>query len=200
MYPTVVWCRSWSIRTRCLIHTPLANRFKKEHLRRAPVAPSQPSSKIRTSLQLNFISFRETDILVSRSKLSPQLSFTTSNIVHARNPHRDLISHARIEVEPKWSYKSIMDTRRTNAPEVRESIEAKTASVDVEMKDTPGDDIDAEGDADVDMDAEGEEDAEGELDDEGRPDMYRLIHNLSTYLCSIEDEYAYSPTSYQSKN
>lgn len=93
-----------------------------------------------------------------------------------------------------------MDTRRTNAPEVRESIEAKTASVDVEMKDTPGDDIDAEGDADVDMDAEGEEDAEGELDDEGRPDMYRLIHNLSTYLCSIEDEYAYFPTSYQSKS
>ncbi|KAM0243861.1 hypothetical protein ACHAP5_006813 [Fusarium lateritium] len=81
-----------------------------------------------------------------------------------------------------------MDTRRTNAPEVRESIEAKTASVDVEMKDTPGDDIDAEGDADVDMDAEGDEDAEGELDDEGRPDMYRLIHNLSTYLCSIEDD------------
>ncbi|KAF5579007.1 chromatin structure-remodeling complex subunit RSC1 [Fusarium pseudoanthophilum] len=81
-----------------------------------------------------------------------------------------------------------MSSRRANAPEVRESIEAKTASVDVEMKDTPEDDIDAEGDPDVDMDAEGEEDAEGEVDDEGRPDMYRLIHNLSTYLCSVQDD------------
>lgn len=83
-----------------------------------------------------------------------------------------------------------MSTRRTNAIEVRESIEAKTAGIDVEMKDTMNNDIDAEGDPDVDMDAEGDEDAEGEVDDEGRPDMYRLIHNLSTYLCSVEDEYA----------
>ncbi|KAI6755938.1 hypothetical protein HG531_005044 [Fusarium graminearum] len=81
-----------------------------------------------------------------------------------------------------------MSTRRTNAIEVRESIEAKTAGTDVEMKNTMDNDIDAEGDPDVDMDAEGDEDAEGEVDDEGRPDMYRLIHNLSTYLCSVEDD------------
>ncbi|KAH6979405.1 hypothetical protein EDB82DRAFT_507825 [Fusarium venenatum] len=81
-----------------------------------------------------------------------------------------------------------MSTRRTNATEVRESIEAKTAGTDVEMKDAGDNDVDAEGDPDVDMDAEGDEDAEGEVDDEGRPDMYRLIHNLSTYLCSVEDD------------
>ena len=84
-----------------------------------------------------------------------------------------------------------MSTRRTNATEVRESIEARTAGTDVDMKDAMDNDVDAEGDPDVDMDAEGDEDAEGEVDDEGRPDMYRLIHNLSTYLCSVEDEYAY---------
>lgn len=84
-----------------------------------------------------------------------------------------------------------MSTRRGAAPEVRESIEAKTVDEDVEMKDGPEEeDVDAEGDeVDVDMDAEGDEDAEGEIDDEGRPDMFRMISTLSTFLCAVEEEY-----------
>ncbi|KAF7563758.1 hypothetical protein G7046_g372 [Stylonectria norvegica] len=89
-----------------------------------------------------------------------------------------------------------MSTRRAAAPEVRESIEAKVGNEDVEMKDDANEgadedvdaDADADADADVDMDAEGDEDAEGELDEAGRPDLFRMIHNLSTYLCSVEED------------
>lgn len=77
-----------------------------------------------------------------------------------------------------------MATRRATASEVRESIEAKTGDNDIEMKD--GSDEDAEGD--IDMDAEGEVDAAGETDDDGHPDMFRTIHNLSTYLCNVDEE------------
>ncbi|CAM1503735.1 Fc.00g013260.m01.CDS01 [Cosmosporella sp. VM-42] len=79
-----------------------------------------------------------------------------------------------------------MSTRRAPAPEVRESIEAKAGDEDIEMKDSeePSNDPDA----DVDMDAEGEEDAEGELEEEGHRDMFRIIHELSTYLCSVEED------------
>lgn len=87
---------------------------------------------------------------------------------------------------------SAMSTQKTNAQEVRESIEAKTGAEDTEMKDADTnvnvDDVDAEGE-DVDMDAEGEDDVEGDLDAEGRPDLYRLISTLSTYLCNVEEEF-----------
>lgn len=86
-----------------------------------------------------------------------------------------------------------MSTRRAAAPEVRESIEAKAGDEDVDMKDDDGPSnhnaTTAAADADIDMDAEGDEDAEGEPDDEAPRDMFDTIHNLSTYLCEVEEEY-----------
>lgn len=98
-----------------------------------------------------------------------------------------------------------MSTRRAGAPEVRESIEAKAGDGDVEMKDsdapTKESNIDAEADADavvdanadadVDMDAEGDQDAEGEVDEvdeEDGHDMFDTIHELSSFLCEVEEE------------
>ena len=85
-----------------------------------------------------------------------------------------------------------MSTRKATAPEVRESIEAKTGDGDVEMREggDPDEELDADRDADVEMgsDAEVDRDAEGEVDEEDGHDMFDTIQELSTYLCSIEEE------------
>lgn len=85
-----------------------------------------------------------------------------------------------------------MSARRANAPDVRESIEAKVGMDDVEMKEAnapaalhgsgPSEDVD------VDMDDEEDQDAEGDVDDNDGHDMFDTIHNLSSYLCSVEEE------------
>jgi chromatin structure-remodeling complex subunit RSC1/2 len=66
-----------------------------------------------------------------------------------------------------------MSTRRSNASEVRNSIEAKGANEDVEMKDASD---------------ESGSDAEGESVDGGSRDMYHTIQKLSTYLCSVHEQ------------
>ena len=88
-----------------------------------------------------------------------------------------------------------MSTRKAGAPEVRESIEAKAGDEDVEMQESDGPakesiaaEVDADADVDMDMDAEGDQDAEGEVDDEDGHDMFDTIHELSSYLCDIEEE------------
>jgi chromatin structure-remodeling complex subunit RSC1/2 len=72
-----------------------------------------------------------------------------------------------------------MSTRRASAVEARQSIEAKASDEDVEMKDSI---------EEINSDA----DAEGEPNDEGDAghDMFQTIHDLTTFLCSVEEEYA----------
>jgi hypothetical protein len=67
-----------------------------------------------------------------------------------------------------------MSTRRSIAPEVRNSIEAKGSTEDVEMRDASDD---------------SEADAEGEsIDEGGNRSLHQIIQKLSTYLCSIQEE------------
>lgn len=77
-----------------------------------------------------------------------------------------------------------MATRRRSS--VRESVEARGADEDVEMRDRPQDDsANAK-----DMDAEGDlDDEEVEAEGSESRDMYHTIGELSTYLCQIEEEY-----------
>lgn len=69
-----------------------------------------------------------------------------------------------------------MSTRRASSSATRQSIEAKQEEgvVDVEMKDN--------------IDAEGVDEAEGEISLDDNPDLYSTIHDVSTYLCSVEEE------------
>lgn len=70
-----------------------------------------------------------------------------------------------------------MSTRRAAAVDARRSIEAKAEDEDVEMMDGS--------DEDMDEDAEGE----SELGDaEGGPGLFKTIQDLTTYLCSVEEE------------
>ena len=66
-------------------------------------------------------------------------------------------------------------TRARGAAPTRESVEAHESDEDVEMQDAAGD---------------GSEDAEGELEIEtsGSRDLYQMVTELSTYLCSVEEE------------
>lgn len=66
-----------------------------------------------------------------------------------------------------------MSTRR--ATDARRSIDARGDDEDVDMKDG----------SDADLDA----DADGESEPEGGRGMLQIIQDLTTYLCSIEEEY-----------
>lgn len=68
-----------------------------------------------------------------------------------------------------------MSRRRAPASESQLSPASEVEDVNVEMKDRP----DA---TDQDMDAE------GEVDDEGSRDLFQTISDLSTYLCTVEEE------------
>jgi chromatin structure-remodeling complex subunit RSC1/2 len=71
-----------------------------------------------------------------------------------------------------------MSSRRSGASDVRRASEVESIQ-DVGMRDT----LEAE---ESDIDAEGEPDTEMHEDD--GQDTFQVIHDLSTYLCSVEEE------------
>ena len=72
-----------------------------------------------------------------------------------------------------------MSTRRVSAAEARKSIDTRASDEDIEMKDSI---------EEVHSDA----DADGEPNDEGAVghDILQIIHDIATYLCNVEEEYA----------
>ena len=63
--------------------------------------------------------------------------------------------------------------RARGAASTRSSVEARESDEDVEMQDRPED---------------GSEDAEGEIESGASRDLYQMINELSTFLCSVEEE------------